>query len=72
MQANVFPSIDDLRQKFQRAKYIVDEVTISQVYVAGELKKPVHDRSIRCEQIMQAEAVEVWKKYKDKADRVPY
>src|SRR5215469_3087792 len=41
MQANVFPSIDNLRQKFEQAKYIVDEVTISQVYVAGELKKPV-------------------------------
>ena len=41
MQANVFPSIDDLRQKFEQAKYIVDEVTISQVYVAGELKKPI-------------------------------
>jgi MoxR-like ATPase len=37
----LFPSIDDLRQKFQEAKYIVDEVTLSQVYVAGELKKPV-------------------------------
>jgi MoxR-like ATPase len=37
----VFPSIEDLRQKFERAKYIVDEVTISQVYVAGELQKPV-------------------------------
>src|SRR5215472_7992055 len=41
MQANVFPSIDDLRQKLQEAKFIVDEVTLSQVYVAGELKKPV-------------------------------
>jgi len=41
MKTNVFPSIDDLRQKFQEAKYIVDEVTLSQVYVAGELKKPV-------------------------------
>jgi MoxR-like ATPase len=41
MQANVFPPIDDLRQKFEQAKYIVDEVTISQVFVAGELKKPV-------------------------------
>jgi MoxR-like ATPase len=37
----VFPSIDDLRQKFERAKYIVDPVTISQVYVTGELQKPV-------------------------------
>ena len=40
--------------------------------IYGELKKPVHDRSIRCEQIMQDEAVEVWKKYKNKAGRVPY
>ena len=37
----MFPSIDDLRQKFERAKYIVDPVTISQVYVTGELQKPV-------------------------------
>jgi energy-coupling factor transporter ATP-binding protein EcfA2 len=37
----VFLSIDDLRQKFEQAKYIVDEVTISQVYVAGQLQKPV-------------------------------
>ena len=37
----MFLSIDELRQKFQEAKYIVDEVTLSQVYVAGELKKPV-------------------------------
>ena len=40
-KANLFPSIDDLRQKFERAKYIVDPVTISQVYVTGELQKPV-------------------------------
>ena len=37
VQANVFPSIDELRQKFQEAKYIVDEVTLSQVYITGEL-----------------------------------
>ena len=37
----MFPSIDELRQKFQEAKYIVDEVTLSQVYITGELKKPV-------------------------------
>jgi MoxR-like ATPase len=37
----VFPSIAELRQRFRDAKYIVDEVTLSQVYVAGELKKPV-------------------------------
>jgi MoxR-like ATPase len=37
----VFPSIAELRQKFRDAKYIVDEVTLSQVFVAGELRKPV-------------------------------
>ena len=37
----MFPSVDELRQKFREAKYIVDEVTLSHVYVAGELKKPV-------------------------------
>ncbi|QIB32825.1 nucleoside deaminase [Ancylobacter pratisalsi] len=37
-----------------------------------ELKKPVSERSITCVQIMQPEAVEVWKKYKNKEDRVPY
>ena len=37
----MFPSIDELRQKFQEVRHIVDEVTLSQVYVAEELKKPV-------------------------------
>jgi MoxR-like ATPase len=37
----VLTSIEDLRQKFERAKYIVDDVTIAQVYVVGELQKPV-------------------------------
>jgi len=37
----VFESIESLRAKFERSKYIVDEVTISQIYVAGELRKPV-------------------------------
>ena len=41
VQANVFPSIDELRQKFQEAKYIVDAVTLTQVYITGELKMPV-------------------------------
>jgi guanine deaminase len=40
--------------------------------IYGELRKPVGARSITCVQIMQEEAVEVWKKYKNKADRVPY
>ena len=37
----VFASIEDLRRKFEQAKYIVDDVTICQVFVAGQLKKPV-------------------------------
>jgi guanine deaminase len=37
-----------------------------------ELAKPVDHRSIACTQIMQDEAVEVWKAYHDKPDRVPY
>lgn len=40
--------------------------------IYGELRKPIAQRSITCTQIMQEEAVEVWKKYKNKADRVPY
>ena len=37
-----------------------------------ELKKPVGERSIPSQQIMRVEAVEVWKKYKEKSDRVSY
>lgn len=37
-----------------------------------ELKKPVGERSIPARQMMQAEAIEVWKKYQAKLDRVPY
>jgi tRNA(Arg) A34 adenosine deaminase TadA len=40
--------------------------------IYGEIRKPVGERSIPCAQMMRAEAVEVWKKYKNKADRVPY
>ncbi len=40
--------------------------------IYGELTKPVGERSIPAQQIMQEEAVEVWKKYKGKSDRVPY
>ncbi|HEX7936962.1 MAG TPA: nucleoside deaminase [Paraburkholderia sp.] len=40
--------------------------------IYGEMKKPMEERSIPSEQFMREEAVEVWKKYKDKADRVPY
>jgi len=37
----VFGSTESLRRKFEETKYIVDEVTISQIYVAGELRKPI-------------------------------
>ncbi|WP_245291409.1 nucleoside deaminase, partial [Methylobacterium aquaticum] len=40
--------------------------------IYAEMKKPVDARSIPIRQIMRAEAIEVWKKYHDKADRVPY
>ena len=40
--------------------------------IYAELKKDVGERSIPIKQIMRAEAVEVWKKYARKADRVPY
>ncbi|ACL62717.1 nucleoside deaminase [Methylobacterium nodulans] len=40
--------------------------------IYGELKKPVSARAIPTRQIMRAEAVEVWKKYHEKTDRVPY
>ncbi|MCB4770426.1 nucleoside deaminase [Ancylobacter sp. Lp-2] len=40
--------------------------------IYGELRKPIDQRSITCVQILQEEAVEVWKKYKNKSDRVPY
>ena len=41
IQNQVFPSTDYLRRKFEEVRYLVDDVTISQVYVAGELKKPI-------------------------------
>ena len=37
----MFPSTDYLRRKFEDALYLVDDVTISQVYVTGELRKPI-------------------------------
>jgi hypothetical protein len=40
--------------------------------IYAEIKKPVGERSIPIKQIMRAEAVEVWKKYAKKDDRVPY
>ena len=40
--------------------------------IYAEVRKPVGERSIPARQIMRDEAVEVWKKYLEKADRVPY
>jgi guanine deaminase len=40
--------------------------------IYAELNKPTAKRSIPCRQIMRAEAVEVFKKYQKKTDRVPY
>ena len=37
-----------------------------------ELAKPAAQRSIPSRQFMQAEAIEVWKQYRAKTDRVPY
>lgn len=41
-------------------------------FIYDEIKKPVEQRQMRLKQIMQAEAVEVWKQYGAKADKVQY
>jgi tRNA(Arg) A34 adenosine deaminase TadA len=40
--------------------------------IYAELKKPTAERSIPTRQMMRDEAVEVWKKYQKKSDRVQY
>lgn len=40
--------------------------------IYDEIKKPVACRAIPSVQIMRDEAIEVWKKYRSKPDRVPY
>jgi guanine deaminase len=40
--------------------------------IYAEIRKPASERSIRITQIMRAEAVTVWKKYRAKDDKVPY
>ena len=37
----MFPSFNELHAKFKEGKYILDDVTIQQVYVAGKLHKPI-------------------------------
>ena len=36
-----FPSVNELRAKFAEAKYIFEEDTIRQVYVAGVMQNPI-------------------------------
>ncbi|MBV9084116.1 MAG: MoxR family ATPase [Acidobacteriaceae bacterium] len=40
-EATCFPPVDELGAKFEQARYIVDENTLRQVYVAGVLHKPI-------------------------------
>ena len=40
--------------------------------IYGEIRKPAAERAIPSQQILRAEAVEVWKKYKAMPGRVPY
>lgn len=41
-------------------------------FIYKELALPVDKRSIKMEQLLREEAVEVWKKYQAKPDKVPY
>ena len=36
-----FPSVNELRAKFAEARYLVEENTIRQVYLAGIMQKPI-------------------------------
>jgi guanine deaminase len=40
--------------------------------IYDEIRKPAEERTIAIKQIMRAEAVEVWKKYQAKKDRIQY
>jgi tRNA(Arg) A34 adenosine deaminase TadA len=40
--------------------------------IYDEIRKPLDQRSMPIKQIMQCEAVEVWKEYAAKEDKVPY
>ncbi len=41
-------------------------------FIYAELKKPVAERAISEQSIMRPEAVEVWKQYSDRKDKVDY
>jgi guanine deaminase len=40
--------------------------------IFAQLRNPTQSRTIPAQQMLRAEAVEVWRKYKDKADKIPY
>jgi len=40
--------------------------------IFAQLRHPTRNRTLPAQQILQAEAVEIWKKYKDKPDKVSY
>ncbi len=37
-----------------------------------QLRNPTQKRTLPAQQILRAEAVEIWKKYKEKPDKIPY
>jgi guanine deaminase len=41
-------------------------------HIYAEIRKPVSEREISIKQIMRPEAVEIWKMYKNKPDKVQY
>lgn len=40
--------------------------------IFGQLRVATQERTLPARQILRAEAVEIWKKYKEKPDKVPY
>jgi guanine deaminase len=40
--------------------------------IFAQLRQPTQNRSLPARQILRAEAVDIWKKYKEKPDRVAY
>jgi guanine deaminase len=40
--------------------------------IFAQLREPTQNRTLSAQQILRAEAVEIWKKYKEKPDKIPY
>ena len=40
-EENVFSSLDDLGQRLEAAKYVIDPVTLQVVYLAARMQKPI-------------------------------